>query len=198
MLPQRTMRSCSIDGCPRRHCAGGLCRTHSMQWRRTGTPEPVFGQHTVWNKGVPMSPETRAKLAESKRTTMTDDVRAKIKAARARQVMTPDRNAKVAASNRGKRRSAEQIARGSGPNSVHWKGGGGRNLGRTAWRRLRQEVLERDGHACRECTGSTGLVAHHIVHHDCGGPDTLDNLLTLCRPCHLRIHPPTRHGLVSS
>lgn len=59
---------------------------------------------------------------------------------------------------------------------------------RPAWRRLRNEVFARDDHTCRHCgrhspTG-TGLEADHITEHSRRGRDDLDNLQTLCAPCH--------------
>jgi 5-methylcytosine-specific restriction endonuclease McrA len=57
-----------------------------------------------------------------------------------------------------------------------------------AWQALRRQVLARDGHTCQAClsydpTGET-LQADHIVSREAGGPDTLENLRTLCLPCH--------------
>lgn len=38
------------------------------------------------------------------------------------------------------------------------------------------------------CTHTLGLEAHHIVHWAQGGETRLDNLATLCRRCHRRVH----------
>ena len=32
------------------------------------------------------------------------------------------------------------------------------------------------------------LRAHHVVPREEGGPDALENLTTLCNPCHRRVH----------
>jgi len=61
------------------------------------------------------------------------------------------------------------------------------------WRAVREDVLDRDGHACRFC-GTTneehreehgrGLHAHHIIPDGDGGPDSMRNLITVCQSCH--------------
>lgn len=53
-------------------------------------------------------------------------------------------------------------------------------------RRLRFEVLKRDGHACRYC-GETAptvkLTVDHVIPKALGGPDDPSNLVTACQPC---------------
>lgn len=57
---------------------------------------------------------------------------------------------------------------------------------------VRDKVLERDNHQCQHCgtPGSTNnkLTLHHIRYRRHGGTSTPDNLLTLCRDCHDRLH----------
>lgn len=58
---------------------------------------------------------------------------------------------------------------------------------------IKKATLERDGYKCR-CCGIGGalylsiLVFHHLVPVFAGGPDTVDNGLTLCANCHLMLH----------
>ena len=76
-----------------------------------------------------------------------------------------------------------------------WRGGNPtrnrhRRLERHRWRALRLQVVERDGHKCVRCGGTTRLSAHHIDEH---GPDfDPANLETLCSPCHMRLHDPSK------
>ena len=57
------------------------------------------------------------------------------------------------------------------------------------WDRIRKRVYERDNYTCQGCGETdTELHAHHIVPKSDGGSDRMDNLLTLCKPCHERIH----------
>ena len=57
-----------------------------------------------------------------------------------------------------------------------------------AWRKLRASVLERDDFTCYRCekrsANGKGLSVHHLTPRDEGGPDALNNLVTLCNPCH--------------
>jgi 5-methylcytosine-specific restriction endonuclease McrA len=52
---------------------------------------------------------------------------------------------------------------------------------------LPRRAKERDGYRCRRCGAwrtSETLIVHHRIPVRFGGPHTLDNLITLCRPCH--------------
>ncbi|MGH3084700.1 MAG: HNH endonuclease [Gaiellaceae bacterium] len=49
------------------------------------------------------------------------------------------------------------------------------------WKKLRRIVRARDGNRCRNCGATEKLRVHHIVR---GGPDRMDNLVTLCSRCH--------------
>lgn len=58
---------------------------------------------------------------------------------------------------------------------------------RTAdWRRVAKTVTERDG-ACVRCGSTHYLSAHHIIPRAEGGPDTPENLVSLCVSCHARL-----------
>lgn len=51
---------------------------------------------------------------------------------------------------------------------------------------LRSAVYERDGHTCLHCGATDSLTLDHILPYSLGGPDSLDNLQTLCRSCNSR------------
>lgn len=55
-------------------------------------------------------------------------------------------------------------------------------------RALRTSVFERDGYRCQApgCGSWEDLQADHIHPESKGGPTTLENLQTLCRPCNMR------------
>ena len=70
------------------------------------------------------------------------------------------------------------------------------------WNEMRQAVFRRDNYTCQECnyTGSSktvtfhdkllgerSLVAHHKEARKDGGSDDLNNLITLCAPCHVQV-----------
>lgn len=60
-------------------------------------------------------------------------------------------------------------------------------------RHYRYQILERDDFLCRFC-GKGGkdsdiiLEVHHIVWRRHGGSDTPENLMTICRRCHMVLH----------
>ena len=56
------------------------------------------------------------------------------------------------------------------------------------WYKIRLKVLERDNHVCQNCH-KEGNDVHHIIPRIEGGTATLDNLITLCHVCHMRIEP---------
>lgn len=85
----------------------------------------------------------------------------------------------------------------TGEGHPNWDGGGIGNYG-PGWNRVRRKALERDGHECvlcgttREQLGRNPDV-HHVVPvrvyeaadgHDVTEAHRLDNVVTLCPPCH--------------
>ena len=71
------------------------------------------------------------------------------------------------------------------------------------WRRLRQQVIQRDGGVCQYCGSDENLHIDHIIPKRLNGSDDMDNLITACRRCNLAkggsffgtSHtPPTLHG----
>lgn len=49
-------------------------------------------------------------------------------------------------------------------------------------------ALERDRYTCLRCGTSKDLTVHHVVHRSQGGKNNLENLQTLCGPCHQYVH----------
>lgn len=61
-----------------------------------------------------------------------------------------------------------------------------------AWRRLRAQCIARDGASL--LSGSTyRLTAHHVIPREQGGPDHLDNLVTLAGDEHSQYEADVRH-----
>ncbi len=71
------------------------------------------------------------------------------------------------------------------------------NRDTTAWRKLSQACIRRDHETCQHCgaTRQQGarLHAHHITSRRAGGPDTLDNLTTICHRCHPTVEADQRN-----
>lgn len=57
-----------------------------------------------------------------------------------------------------------------------------------AWLALCKVVDARDGRRCRVCGAGGEIHRHHIVKRSQGGPDTLENVITLCPQCHTDVH----------
>src|SRR5262245_60175292 len=51
------------------------------------------------------------------------------------------------------------------------------------WRTIREQCLARDGYRCRLCNSPDALQAHHRT-YDRFEKEELDDLTTLCEPCH--------------
>jgi len=62
------------------------------------------------------------------------------------------------------------------------------------WFLLKEQTLKRDGYKCKVCGSTEHITAHHIVPRILGGPDTLDNLITLCEDCHKKADRKVKPG----
>ena len=63
-----------------------------------------------------------------------------------------------------------------------------RETGARHWEGIRERVLARDGRRCRDCGKAGRLEVHHVRHLQDGGDNSMGNLRTLCRDCHIRAH----------
>jgi 5-methylcytosine-specific restriction endonuclease McrA len=57
-----------------------------------------------------------------------------------------------------------------------------------AYARLRSQILQRDGWRCQWCGSLAGVEVHHLLHRSQGGPDSAENLISLCPSCHKSAH----------
>ena len=53
---------------------------------------------------------------------------------------------------------------------------------------LRTQILRRDGWRCQSCGAMSNLEVHHREFRSHSGSDSAENLITLCTPCHTRVH----------
>jgi hypothetical protein len=51
------------------------------------------------------------------------------------------------------------------------------------WEVCKALIFHRDDRRCRAC-GALGTDPHHLLYRSLGGPDTTQNVITLCPPCH--------------
>jgi 5-methylcytosine-specific restriction endonuclease McrA len=57
-----------------------------------------------------------------------------------------------------------------------------------SYENLRQQTLRRDGWRCQSCGAMSNLEVHHREFRSHSGPDSDENLITLCSACHARVH----------
>ncbi len=53
------------------------------------------------------------------------------------------------------------------------------------WRHIRRVILERDCYTCQNCESHRGLSVHHVEPWRFSHNNNTENLITLCRRCHL-------------
>ncbi len=65
---------------------------------------------------------------------------------------------------------------------------------------LKRFIRARDGHTCRHCGVKPSLSRDLVIHHVDKSKDNHhpSNLILLCRPCHIVVHPPPQHGTAQS
>jgi len=85
----------------------------------------------------------------------------------------------------------------SGDKNPQWQGGISLEPYHKDFKKIRRGIYERDNYTCQECgiihDGNCGmLVAHHKDTDKLNG--NIDNLITLCRPCHGKITMRARWG----
>ena len=73
----------------------------------------------------------------------------------------------------------------SGKNHPMWVGGTKGYRG-CDWRMIRIKVLERDSHKCTDCGTTKRLDIHHKKPYRISKDNSLKNLITLCRSCHIK------------
>jgi 5-methylcytosine-specific restriction endonuclease McrA len=56
------------------------------------------------------------------------------------------------------------------------------------YEQLCREVLQRDGWRCQSCGSLKNLQVHRREFRSQSGDDSEQNLITLCRDCHLTLH----------
>jgi hypothetical protein len=95
-------------------------------------------------------------------------------------------NAERARVEAAKRQHAEMLSRTDSAGRPLYRVTSGGNVVRTRpiTQRLKAKVLRRDGSACVECGADNSLEVAHVEPYRVNGNNDLDNLRTLCAPCH--------------
>jgi 5-methylcytosine-specific restriction endonuclease McrA len=59
--------------------------------------------------------------------------------------------------------------------------------------KIKPEILKRDGYKCTLCESTIKLHVHHIVSRKDEGQNNKENLITVCKECHLMLHEDSPH-----
>lgn len=87
-------------------------------------------------------------------------------------------------------RDYSEIPKLTGADHPNWKGG-------VSIDNSRKQVLNRDNYTCQRCgcevenghrESQRSVEVHHLIPRAAGGPDTMENLVTLCVRCHREAH----------
>lgn len=64
-----------------------------------------------------------------------------------------------------------------------------------SYKKIRKQALERDSYTCQNCGSDKDLHVHHVTPRWDGGGNELQNLMTLCRNCHEKLHQEAMEAL---
>jgi hypothetical protein len=82
----------------------------------------------------------------------------------------------------------------TGANNPGWRGGiTPEDVARTSkpeWMKIAQKIRKRDNFTCYQCHRKRSTIVHHRISWHISHNDNDDNLITLCRSCHVRLHKP--------
>jgi 5-methylcytosine-specific restriction endonuclease McrA len=116
-----------------------------------------------WNTGIKMSDETRQKMRLAKLKNPT-----RYWLGKKRENMTGEKNNRYV-----------------GFLDAKYE----RKIPISEWNKIRIKVFERDGYTCQKCGKTKNEVnrldVHHILPIKAKGDDSMENLITLCRGCHI-------------
>lgn len=54
--------------------------------------------------------------------------------------------------------------------------------------RIQKQGKERDCYVCQICGSKDHVEGHHIIDYQYGGAANAENIISLCRDCHKKIH----------
>lgn len=163
------------------------CFTHLLGKSRIGIPS--------WNKGISWGQESREKMSIAQKGKKRPDLSGDHHWARrgSKTKTASEIRSLIISKLKGRKINPAKIRRG--PQSHNWKGGISK-INENARKsdefiKWRKDVYARDNYTCQKCGKHGGRInAHHIIPFaiDIDKRFDLDNGVTLCIPCHSRIH----------
>ena len=176
--------------------------------------ERLSESHKGQGKGVPLSKKHRRKLSEARKgIKFTEEHKKNIgKSAKGRSPWLKGRKhtlssrKKMSESSKGQtagmagkkhsQATKDKISKSRtgiliGEKHFNWRGGisSGYGMSMRKWRALRKLILERDLFKCRDCKKTHHEVildVHHIIPYRVSKSNAPENLIALCRKCHMK------------
>ena len=82
-----------------------------------------------------------------------------------------------------------------GEKNPNWKGGISYNYGDN-WNSIRKQILKRDKYICQYCRAKNEMLdVHHIIPYRISEDNSNDNLVSLCKSCHVKVEWETNRRL---
>jgi len=151
--------------------------------RKIPSPHPFKKGHVPWNKGEKLSPLSKEQRllisASSKGHKKPEGFGAKIAEANKNRIISNETRKRMGIARKGLL---------VGENNPAWAGGiSFKKYGKGWTKALKESIRERDGYTCQVCDIPQNGQKHDVHHVDYEKKNLeFDNLITLCRTCHLR------------
>jgi 5-methylcytosine-specific restriction protein A len=149
---------------------------------------------STWNKGIPMREETKQKMVATRRANNSYHLSVEAKAKVSKSLIGNKRRAGTKQTEECKKIISQKMMGNQYSKGIRPKNyidGRSKTMGPGRygddWDKIRYMVYLRDNFTCQRC-GILGksLDVHHKKPFLQGGLNTLDNLISLCRSCHMK------------
>jgi hypothetical protein len=191
----------------------GYCKFCSYECANSGENHPFFGKHHTektkrkisdTEKGKHCSEESKKKMSDAKKGEKNPNY-GKHPSEETRKKMSDANKGKMGGENHpmyGKHHTEETKKKMSdakkgklkGENNPNYKGGTSLKEFKDAyglepeeWEKLAQEIRKRDNFTCQLCGKRGATDVHHIIPRRIKIDNSPDNLITLCRSCHMKV-----------
>lgn len=126
---------------------------------------------------------------ESRRKNQSDYIKSEMESGKRDRyrLVNASREPEVRAKNSAMKKGALNPMYGKfGALNGNWTGGKVTYRG-AGWNSIKEQAKRRDGYVCQKCGATETLEVHHITPYRLTQDNSLENLITLCRLCHIRI-----------
>jgi 5-methylcytosine-specific restriction endonuclease McrA len=143
-----------------------------------GENHPNYGKH--------LSEETKKKISDAnKGKHCSEETRKKLSDANKGKHCSEETKKKISDANKGKLKGENNPNYKDGISLKKFKNAFG--MEPEEWKKLAQEIRERDNFTCQYCGKKGATDVHHIIPRRIKIDNSPENLITLCRSCHIKI-----------